>query len=161
MDPGCCAFVLRGHPKHTQHFARRTGVHQRGTGTAHSELSTGSKFRLKKPRQPLLKTTRIDYSSPISIRVINSIVAWRQQIGAGTWPLGLRLIAFAKTQKHLSFWRAICWQIQTMLASDLNLPRISLRIFRNPKRTSSPLAKVKYFLNCATKADATLRYVTT
>src|SRR6266852_3269889 len=93
----------------------------------------------------------------VGIRLFNSVVAWRQQIGAGTWPPGLRLIVFVKTRRHSSFWRAIYWQIQSMLASDLNLPRISWRIFRSPKGKSSPLAKAKYFLNCATKAVGTLR----
>src|ERR1700738_1317321 len=87
------------------------------------QLSTGANV-VRKTNQDPPKTRRIDYSPHVLLRLFNS-VAWRQQIGAGTWPPGLKLIVFVKTRRHSSFWRASYWQIQSMLASDLNLPRIS------------------------------------
>src|ERR1700687_6177086 len=139
------------------------GVRQVGKGTFFTPCPAGRKYFstgpsvAKNPMQAHPKAERIDYSPLVLPRLFNSVVAWRQQIGADTWPLGLRLIAFAKTQRYSSLWRSTYWQTLTTPRHGRSARRIFSRTFPVTEVTNSPLGRVKSFLSFAMKLRFILR----
>ena len=113
--------------------------------------------RQKALRKPLQRRHESNYSPHVVLGLFNSLVAWRQQIGAGTRFPGSRLIVFARTRRYSSLWQSICWPTHTPPRRGPRPLRIFLRTFPVTRVTRSPRGRANSFSSFAMKPRSSSR----